>query len=75
MDLRTYITRKQNLLVEAGIEEPQQIIQRIWRDLDPMLRINVPLDPYMSLDVFIQCLYRQEYAARQLWNSVHVPSN
>jgi hypothetical protein len=57
MDLRIYITRKQNLLVEAEIEEPRQIMQRIWRDLDPILQINVHLDPYMPLNVFIQRLY------------------
>jgi hypothetical protein len=64
MDLRTYITRKQNLLVEAGIDEPRQVMQRIWKDLDPILQINVYLDPYLPLNVFIQRLYLQEYAGR-----------
>ena len=70
MDLRTYLTRKQNLLVEARVEDPRQIMQRVRRDLDPILQITVHLDPYMPLEVFIQRLYLQEYAARQLWNSM-----
>jgi hypothetical protein len=29
LDLRTYVTRKQNLLVEAGMEDPNQLMNRI----------------------------------------------
>lgn len=70
MDLRTYVTQKQNLLLEAGIEEPRQIMNRLWRDLDPILQMNVAPDPYMTLEMFIQTLYFQEYAARRLWQQM-----
>lgn len=74
MDLRTYVTRKQNLLLEAGIDDPRMIMNRLWRDIDPILQMNVTPDPHMPLESFIQALYFQEYAARRLWQQMSLYS-
>lgn len=45
MDLRIYVTRKQNLLLKAGIDDPRMIMNRLWRDIDLILQMNVTSDP------------------------------
>lgn len=75
MDLRTYITQKQNLLVEAGVEDPHIIMQRLWQDLDPTLQMSVAPNPYFTLEDFIQQLYFQEYAAQRMWQQMSSMQN
>ena len=69
LDLRTYVTRKQNLLVEAGVEDPNQLMNRIWKDLDPLLQNAVIPSLGLPLNAFIQQLYIQEYAVRRLYKT------
>jgi hypothetical protein len=52
LDLRTYITLKQNLLIEVDIEDSNQIMNGIWRDLDPVLQMNVTPDPFVPFEAF-----------------------
>lgn len=57
MDLRTYIIWKQNLLLKARIDDSRMIMNRLWRDIDSILQMNITSDPQMSLESFIQALY------------------
>ncbi|KAL6155438.1 hypothetical protein ACJQWK_05150 [Exserohilum turcicum] len=67
LDVRQYITRKQTLLYDAGIEGQDELlmIQKIWRDLDPTLQNAVTLDPYMTMEEFVSLCYQKEYSARR----------
>lgn len=67
LDVRQYITRKQTLLYDAGIEGQNELlmIQKIWRDLDPTLQNAVTIDPYMTMEDFVSLCYQKEYSARR----------
>lgn len=71
LDLRSYITRKTVLLREAGYEDSERLIVKIWRGLDAKLMNAVQLNPHDSMEVFTQKLYRQEFAARREWQQMN----
>ncbi|KAH8692500.1 hypothetical protein GQ44DRAFT_168546 [Phaeosphaeriaceae sp. PMI808] len=65
LDVRQYITRKQTLLYDSGLEDETNMIQKIWRDLDPPLQTAVALYPDMEMEDFVSSCYAKEYSAHR----------
>lgn len=74
LPLREYVTVKRTLLQEAGVKHSYDLIQRIWRDLDPVLMQAVRIIPGMTEEEFTSTLYVQEFAARELHRQLHRPA-
>ena len=68
LNLRQYVTKKTNLLEEAGIFDSDEVVERVWKGLDPVLMATVsPYEAGNSLDEFTTRLYRQEGPAKRWW--------
>ena len=66
LDLRTYMTKKVNLLEEAEIYDEDQIVRQVWRDLDPAITATVTIKTHGNrLDDFMRKLYQHEFAAKR----------
>jgi len=56
-----------NLYEESGITDQDELVQRIWRGLDPiMMNLIHLLIGDNSLEEFISALYEQEFSAQRV---------
>ena len=71
LGLQQYIQKKINLYEESGITDQDELVQRIWRGLDPIMMNSIrPLAGDNSLEEFISALYEQEFSARRVWQTM-----
>ena len=60
-----------NLYEESGIMDQDELVQRIWRGLDPIIMNSIrSLTGDNSLEEFISALYEQEFSARRVWQTM-----
>ena len=60
-----------NLYEESGIMDQDELVQRIWRGLDPIMMNSIhPLAGDNSLEEFVSALYEQEFSARRVWQTM-----
>ncbi|RMZ86659.1 hypothetical protein DV736_g6115, partial [Chaetothyriales sp. CBS 134916] len=71
LPVAAYISRKLELLREAGHKHDDDLCLSIWQDVDPILQNTVPFDPSMSLDELTSRLVRAEWGAAQAYDRDH----
>jgi hypothetical protein len=70
-DFRRYFTQKVNLL-EAGVTEEEEIAQKVWKGLDPLLMNSLEMSHgYGCLETFLNKVYSQECSVKKLWQKMH----
>jgi hypothetical protein len=70
LSLREYVERKVMLLQEANIKEEDEIVTRVWENLDPVI-MNTIRPEDLSLDELTRRLFLQEVPARLAWNQLN----
>ncbi|EED11912.1 hypothetical protein TSTA_110910 [Talaromyces stipitatus ATCC 10500] len=70
LPLREYVERKVILLQEANIKEEDEIVTRVWENLDPVI-MNTIRQEDLSLDEFTRRLFLREVPARLAWNQLN----
>jgi hypothetical protein len=66
-DVRTYFMKKISLLEDALISDEEEMTEKIWKGLDPILMTLVDLPRGRDcLEVFRMRLYDKEFAAKKL---------
>src|SRR5207248_5984740 len=70
LSLHEYLTKKAHLLEDAGFQDEDEVVYRIWRGLDPILMNAIQLSHRdNSFSNFTLTLYHQEYPAHLLWRT------